>query len=236
MPRSQFETLAETLLKGGVAPRHVRRYIAELKDHYDDLVYVASKSGGPTADAERDAFARIGTPDELANAMLARDDLKSLAARYPKFMFGIMPVLLLVLGLAVFVLGLAAVIYSFRPEGKPYSIVPDDWRTAVAIWMFFANHILPLALAALIAKIGYEQRLAPQWWIMGVAIVCILGGFSDLNVQWPAYEGAGGELQVGFGFDPPTGGMTNNVLRAVFNLLIVAVPAWFLIKRQTTQS
>ena len=32
-----FETVAETLLRGGIAPRHVRRYVDELSDHLEDL-------------------------------------------------------------------------------------------------------------------------------------------------------------------------------------------------------
>ena len=33
----RFEALREVLLKGGVAPRHVRRYVRELDEHLDDL-------------------------------------------------------------------------------------------------------------------------------------------------------------------------------------------------------
>jgi len=33
-----FEELRERLLTAGIAPRHVRRYLAELSDHLDDLI------------------------------------------------------------------------------------------------------------------------------------------------------------------------------------------------------
>lgn len=32
-----FDAVAETLLKGGIAPRHVRRYVSELSEHLEDL-------------------------------------------------------------------------------------------------------------------------------------------------------------------------------------------------------
>ena len=32
-----FDAVAETLLKGGIAPRRVRRYVRELDEHLDDL-------------------------------------------------------------------------------------------------------------------------------------------------------------------------------------------------------
>ena len=38
MQPQQFETLGERLLRSGIAPRHVRRYLRELRDHYDDAV------------------------------------------------------------------------------------------------------------------------------------------------------------------------------------------------------
>ena len=37
MPQPRLSTLKERLLRGGIAPRHVHRYVAELKDHFDDL-------------------------------------------------------------------------------------------------------------------------------------------------------------------------------------------------------
>ena len=40
-----FDTVAETLLKGGIAPRHVRRYIGELCDHLEDGI--AQQKAGP---------------------------------------------------------------------------------------------------------------------------------------------------------------------------------------------
>ena len=40
MPLQQFETLRERLLRAGIAPRHVRRFLRELHDHYEDALRV----------------------------------------------------------------------------------------------------------------------------------------------------------------------------------------------------
>jgi len=47
--RSQFSELTERLLRAGVALRHVRRYVNELRDHFDDLLR-EEMGGGATRD------------------------------------------------------------------------------------------------------------------------------------------------------------------------------------------
>ena len=47
MPHAQLNRLADVLLRGGISPAHVRRYIAELQDHYEDLVASARDAGAP---------------------------------------------------------------------------------------------------------------------------------------------------------------------------------------------
>ena len=47
-----FEALRERPLAAGIAPRHVRRYLAELNDHLDDLIQVQRDAGYDTEDAE----------------------------------------------------------------------------------------------------------------------------------------------------------------------------------------
>jgi hypothetical protein len=41
----EFNTIRENLLRGGVAPRHVRRYLAELDDHLADLTARETDAG-----------------------------------------------------------------------------------------------------------------------------------------------------------------------------------------------
>ena len=79
----QFDALRETLLKGGFAPRHVRRYVRELDEHLDDLTAQQRQAGYDAEDAAIRARARLGNNTELACAMLEQKRFRSLAARAP---------------------------------------------------------------------------------------------------------------------------------------------------------
>ena len=65
--------LRERLLRAGVAPRHVRRYLTELADHLADLRAEEERAGRSRVDAESAALARLGRMDDLAKAMMFGD-------------------------------------------------------------------------------------------------------------------------------------------------------------------
>jgi len=83
MHESDFNSLKDALLRGGVAPRHVRRTIAELRDHHTDLFAEAFARGCSVENAEREASMRLGDHDSLAAQILARPELRSWAHRWP---------------------------------------------------------------------------------------------------------------------------------------------------------
>ncbi len=70
-------TLRERLLRAGVAPRHVRRYLAELADHLADLRAEEERAGRDQTDAESAALIRLGGIEELARAMTEKRQLQS---------------------------------------------------------------------------------------------------------------------------------------------------------------
>src|ERR1700722_12759531 len=96
MSQPRFEPLRERLLRAGIAPRHVRRYIAELRDHFDDLTQEEIARGAVRYAAEAKARARLGCDEDLADIMLERPELRSLTARYPWAVFGLGPVAMVV--------------------------------------------------------------------------------------------------------------------------------------------
>ncbi len=65
-----FEGLRETLLTGGIASRHVRRYLSELSEHLADLTAEQWAAGFEPEDAAICARARLGSDEELAGACL----------------------------------------------------------------------------------------------------------------------------------------------------------------------
>ncbi len=78
-----FNGLKNRLLDSGVAPRHVRRTLRELKDHYRDLVDEAAQRGLGHDEALRLATSRLGSLDDVAAGVLACRELRSWAWRYP---------------------------------------------------------------------------------------------------------------------------------------------------------
>ncbi|HEX2760941.1 MAG TPA: permease prefix domain 1-containing protein, partial [Rhizomicrobium sp.] len=98
-----FDALAETLLKGGIAPRHVRRYIRELDEHLEDLTAQQCAAGYDREEAYAFARARLGDDSELAQAMLDQPAMRSWPARMPWLVFLLLPpVLTAAIGLALY--------------------------------------------------------------------------------------------------------------------------------------
>lgn len=75
--------LQRALLKSGVASRHVRRFVAELNDHVDDLRREAAAHGHSAAAARELALSRIGKPRALVRSVLQQPELRSRLCRVP---------------------------------------------------------------------------------------------------------------------------------------------------------
>ena len=97
MPEHSFDGLRNYLLKSGIAPRHVKRTIAELNDHFDDLQLEAVSSGLSPTDTLAFAETRIGEHKLIARNMLARTELKLWVYRYPRIARLYLPVAYLLL-------------------------------------------------------------------------------------------------------------------------------------------
>src|SRR3569833_1513413 len=116
-----FDAVAETLLKGGVAPRHARRYVRELDEHLDDLTAQQRASGYDGEDAASRARARLGNDAELAQAMLERPGMKSWPARLPWLVFILLPPILAAAGgLALY----AGLYFIGNDAAKIHAVLP----------------------------------------------------------------------------------------------------------------
>jgi len=82
--KRQFDSLRTALLESGVAPRHVRRIVAELDDHAEDLRAEAVAQGMSGEDACVYAMRRIGDQQQIASRILESADLRSWIYRYPR--------------------------------------------------------------------------------------------------------------------------------------------------------
>ena len=192
-----FEALAETLLKGGIAPRHVRRYVRELGEHLEDLTAQQRAAGYDGEDAASRARARLGDDAELAQAMLEQPGMRSWSARLPWLVFVLLPpVLTAVIGLALY----TAVYFIGYGAAQINAVMPlpesglEDFSTAA---MTAVQALAAPATAALLVLQAQRQRLKPAWPLLGVALLLLL------TPLFSAHVGPHHHLQVGYGLVIP---------------------------------
>lgn len=82
--RPDFGGLQGHLLRSGLSPRHVRRTITELDEHFDDLVDEAVANGAGVQAAERRALQDLGDLHQIAAVIDERPELRSWAFHHPR--------------------------------------------------------------------------------------------------------------------------------------------------------
>ena len=92
MPEPDFDGLRQHLLRGGVAPRHARRTIVELQDHFLDLKEDLTTKGFTPADAAAEASRQLGPLDAIAGLVTARPELRRWFYRYPRLGRVLLPI------------------------------------------------------------------------------------------------------------------------------------------------
>lgn len=84
MPRPDFGSLQAHLSRSGLSPRHVRRTITELDEHFDDLVDAAVANGAGVHAAEQQALQDLGDVRRIAAVIGERPELRSWAFHHPR--------------------------------------------------------------------------------------------------------------------------------------------------------
>lgn len=84
MHKLDRQRLRRQLIGAGIAPRHVRRTIDELQDHFEDVVEQELEEGADRLTACRNALQRLGPIDDIVAAVRARPELQSWAFRFPR--------------------------------------------------------------------------------------------------------------------------------------------------------
>src|SRR5690606_37042638 len=102
-------TLREDLLRAGLAPRHVERYLAELSDHRADIAENLHAAGLAPEAARAEAERRLGAHDALLLPMLADRRFRSPAARWPALFYLLLP---LAIQAAIILAGILALLLA----------------------------------------------------------------------------------------------------------------------------
>jgi len=190
-----FDNLAETLLKGGIAPHHVRRYLAELREHLEDLTAWQRAAGFDGEDAAIRARALLGSDEELAAAMLEQKQFRSWTARAPWAVFLLLPLFVAIAASMLFIgpLVLLGKHYNFLQMGAP---PPPLWFQTLAINVVAAANLAVMPLvAALFVAIAARQRLKLVWPL--AATLLLLAAFIHSDVSFLPHHR--GHLMLGCG-------------------------------------
>jgi hypothetical protein len=177
-----FEELRERLLRYGVAPRHVRRYLAELKDHLTDLTTEEKLAGQGPKDAEATALIRLGGSDELARAMISRRELQAWSRRMPWAVFGLggLASLALAYGIACLVL------WSGWRIFLPGSPTPFVRLEGLAVPYFGIGRLIyygaPVFVGWGLGVIAARQRMKAVWPVAGIVLACVVGAMAQVRV------------------------------------------------------
>jgi hypothetical protein len=169
MLQHSFENVREQLLRAGIAPRHVSRYVVELREHLTDLIARERATGLDARAAEAKARTILGSDSQLAQAMIDRGAPRALAVKAPWAVFGLLPVVAIVaiswiVAMAMF--NLMVPVRSLMPAE-----MPAGYQALIAMAKIFTGYVVgPLSAAACIA-IALRQRLSSGWVWLGLALV-----------------------------------------------------------------
>lgn len=182
MSDHSFRNVREPLLREGISPRHVNRYVTELREHLADLIARERAAGMGEAEAEAKARILLGSDAELVKAMIARRPPRSLASQAPWAVFGLFPfaaLIAFVLLLHVLAMGLLS---PYR--ALPGTDIPGGIHAAGVALSFFGSYVVAAALAAICIVIALRQRLASRWIWVGLAIIAIVSGPLGVHIQF----------------------------------------------------
>ena len=227
MPSLFFE-LHERLLRAGISPRHVRRYVAELTDHLSDLTIEERSRGLSPSDARATALARLGTTESLAAAMIAQPQFQSLTARAPWAVFGLAPFILLAalwfISLCILRLGW----HLFLPGAiTPFGSVPGQQILDLRNIYFQINRALylgaPILVGWCMVLTAARQRLKNAWPLFSLALLALLAATSHVQANRLEVPAGLGHIRVDFALRPAA---QNEYALAVLLLALLPYIVW----------
>lgn len=223
--------LRERLLRAGVAPRYVRRYLIELADHLADLRAEEERAGRSRADEESAALVRLGGMDDLAKAMIEQRQFQSWCARAPWAMFGLAPIFLL--AGAYFVACL--ILWSGWKIFLPGTNTPFVRIDGVAIFYFGVGRLIyygaPILIGWVFGLIAARQRVKAIWPTVGLVLIALISATAQVQASRPVPGGAG-HISMGVALGHSVQGISSGLFKGllIFSALVLPYLIWRLQK------
>ena len=220
-----FHELRERLLRAGIAPRHVRRYLSELADHWADLRAEEERAGRSRADAEAAALLRLGGVDDLAKAMIEQRQFQSWCIRAPWAIFGLAPIFVLAGSYFVALL----ILWSGWKIFLPGADTPFGTRVhGIANFYFGVGRLIyygaPILIGWGIGIIAARQRLKAVWPTVGLVLIAWIGGTAQVHASRTAVPGGFGHISMGFAHGASMPGVFDGLSHALVILSLTVLP------------
>jgi hypothetical protein len=179
--RHADSALAGRLLRGGVALRHVRRTLRELRDHREDLVEKSRSCGRDREAALKEARGLLGNGDALAEQMIARPELRSRVRRLAWLLFLLAPVpLVCVMGLLLTAASVGVGVVVGVTPGFPHAWVSPAAaeKLALAGVPLLLQWVAPLVVGWQLCRMAARRCMPTFWPVCAMAIVAFSSGMS----------------------------------------------------------
>jgi hypothetical protein len=188
MRPQQLEALGRRLLRSGITPRHVRRYLRELRDHYEDAVQEELKNGASQTTAEEAASSRLGEPDHLVESALARPELLSWSRRWPWAVYGFAPLLFFTAAFVAMIFAMIGLLgLANNPTGRA---IPTPLLEVLRMIRLFNLYVLPVIAASGFALLAKRRGVSSAWAWVSITLITFVGALPNVDVS--AYQiGAG---------------------------------------------
>jgi hypothetical protein len=219
-----FNELREGLLRAGVAPRHVRRYLAELADHLADLRTEEERAGCSRADAESAALIRLGGVDDLSKAMIAQPQFRSLSVRAPWVTFGLAPLVLLAVAYFVACLILWSGWKIFLPGTNTPFVRINGFAVfyfGVGRWVYYGA---PILIGWGIGFIAARQRFRAAWPTVGLVLIALIGSMAQVHAGRTASPGGVRYISMGFTLGSSIQSISYGLFHALVILSVTVLP------------
>lgn len=220
-----FHELRERLLRAGVAPRYVKRYLRELADHLADLEAEEERAGLSPGDAKSAALLRLGATEDLARAMIDQRQLQAWCVRAPWAIFCLTPLSLLAAAYFIACLILWSGWRIFLP-GTDTPFVRIDGLAILYFgvgWsLYFAS---PTLIGWAIGLIAARQRLNPVWPTIGWTLLALIGGTAKVHAHRSnLLPGKVEHVSMSFTIGPLLQGIPDGLSQALLIFLLTVLP------------
>ncbi len=180
MPSLPFESLRVALLRVGVSPRYVRRYCAELSDHYHMAVEENRTAGMTPEEATVEARRQIGDQGTLFRSVVRQPAVLAFARRHAGITFLLLPIpALYATKLLIALISMLAGLLASRD-----AVLSIGWMNLLRpIAQLVLDYGAPLAVAILFCMVAHRRGCRPFWPLLSALLVGFVAGCIQFEMR-----------------------------------------------------